>query len=100
MSIIIKGLDMPKNCYHCPAHNHWNTGIKCVILNRLTEDRPSDCPLIEIPTPHGRLIDESKMEFYYMERWTYTEDGIIKDRTRHYRDEDVLKTPTILEAEE
>ena len=48
MGVYIPNMDMPKNCYHCPAHDHWDTGIKCVILNRLTEDRPSDCPLIEI----------------------------------------------------
>ena len=25
------------------------------------EQRPKDCPLIEIPTPHGRLIDADEL---------------------------------------
>lgn len=46
MSILIKGLDMPKGCDEtCPLYLAGQCCEGC------------DCPLVEIPTPHGRLID-------------------------------------------
>ena len=52
MSIIIKGMDMPKSCWECEIFG-------CSLRDKLAhiEDRNPDCPLVEIPTPHGRLID-------------------------------------------
>lgn len=47
MSILIKGMEMPKNCWECPFE-------RCVL--RTLVDRHPDCPLVEVP-PHGRLID-------------------------------------------
>lgn len=61
MSILIKGMEMPKNCLECSFKfvdiKYGDgcclfTGIVCLSIGR--QDR---CPLIEIPTPHGRLID-------------------------------------------
>lgn len=43
MSILIKGMEMPKNCLECPL-------VVCLNVE-------SDCPLVPVP-PHGRLIDE------------------------------------------
>lgn len=58
--ILIKGMDMPKACCKCPLHN----ASICVAKDSpvslqiyLDGKKPFDCPLIEIPTPHGRLID-------------------------------------------
>ena len=52
MSIIIKGMDMPKSCWECGMFG-------CSLNERLkhVETRNPECPLIEIPSPHGRLID-------------------------------------------
>ena len=49
--ILIKGMEMPKNCTGCP--------ICCGLpyQHRDVKGRRPDCPLIEIPTPHGRLGD-------------------------------------------
>ena len=58
MSILIKGMEMPKNCMECPLYN----GVGCKATNRMfamfynVAIRRDDCPLIELP-PHGRLID-------------------------------------------
>ena len=60
MSILIKGMNMPKNCDEC----RFDAGGYCLAksLNFLDwcevndRPRPSWCPLVEIP-PHGRLID-------------------------------------------
>ena len=58
MSIIIKGMDMPEDCLKCPCFNGEFVvcnvaGIDLSVYHALHED----CPLVEIPTPHGRLID-------------------------------------------
>ena len=50
MSVLIKGMETQKNCGWCPLRG------SCV--HRIyMECRPEDCPLIEVPEPHGRLID-------------------------------------------
>ena len=46
MSLLIRGMEMPKNCFICPFKN--------------LEICDEDCPLIEVP-PHGRLIDADAM---------------------------------------
>ena len=65
MSIIIKGMDMPRNCFQCTFFD----GIYC---GRIDDDseafvgeaslRNPNCPLVEIPTPHGRLIDKDAID--------------------------------------
>ena len=69
MSVLIEGMKMPKKCICCPL-SHWNkldelTGCELHqkhIPNAEKEfwekDRPDWCPLVEVPTPHGRLIIE------------------------------------------
>ena len=42
MSLLIRGMEMPKNCFICPFKN--------------LEICDEDCPLVEVP-PHGDLID-------------------------------------------
>lgn len=61
MSVLIKGMQMPKNCLECDIRGYdANAGeeycpftqIECLSIGRQNE-----CPLVEIKTPHGRLID-------------------------------------------
>ena len=56
MNILIKGMEMPKNCAECKM---WSI---CECLNDAVEDgdlvRDKNCPLIELP-PHGDLVDLS-----------------------------------------
>ena len=90
MSIILKGIDIPKcsneDCIVVIRHDKaevWQTGYK----ERTVE-------AIQIPTPHGRLIDKDELLshlkkdplFSLVER--YGVSGVIESR------------PTILEAEE
>lgn len=63
MSIFIK-MDMPKNgCKDCIFINRKWHGDICPILKREVSGNverggfQSDCPLVEVPEPHGRLID-------------------------------------------
>ena len=96
MSIILKGIDMPKSCGECEFNYNLEGGSyewwECVILHDDTnqfDTRRTDCPLIEIPTPHGRLIDGDKIEAE-AEQTLYGEVSY----------EDIANAPTILEAEE
>ena len=52
MSVIVKGMEMPERCGACFLRVG---GCKQRIY---MEQRPKYCPLVEIPTPHGRLIVE------------------------------------------
>lgn len=73
MSVLIKGMEMPKGCLGCPCINaKYN---ECMILQRRATDvmtRMTDCPLIELPD-HGRLVDaddviaESRCGIYWWE---------------------------------
>lgn len=66
MSILIKDMEMPKCCAECEWHEYYGGDYDWVHACRRTgtmplenaeTERANDCPLIEIPTPHGRLID-------------------------------------------
>ena len=55
MSILIKGMEMPRNCDDCRldidcAYDESQDGYK------MMGGRPRKCPLVPVP-PHGRLID-------------------------------------------
>lgn len=59
MSVLIKGMQIPKNCAECPValsgkycriNQTYTTYIKLPI-------RPDNCPLVELPEHYGRLID-------------------------------------------
>lgn len=96
MSLIIKGMDMPKSCHDCDLFS--GEGFLCPLVIETTNNwvpefmykRVDECPLVEIPTPHGRLIDA---------------DELKKDRINLYGTTDVVlmvdieNAPTIIEAE-
>lgn len=55
MSIVVKGMEMPKNCTLCDSIG-LNVAIGCPVMTGIN-GRATDCPLVEIPEKHGRLID-------------------------------------------
>ena len=65
MGVYIKGMVMPDNCMKCILRVRDKNKSWCLVSGKrlarpLLEIMPSGCPLIEVPEPHGRLIDESK----------------------------------------
>lgn len=67
MSVIVKGMEMPLNCAMCERwsiceclkeYKDYESIIYAVDDGDLV--RADDCPLVDIPTPHGRLIDADK----------------------------------------
>ena len=65
MSILIRGMEMPKNCQECGLYIEGACYAKGYRDYRSIMDtsKPDDCPLIEIPAPHGRLILENGEEY-------------------------------------
>lgn len=64
MSVLIKGMKMPKSCMNCMFCGFAGANCEldtCLITGSAQKHIPHskmpDCPLIEVPDGHGRLID-------------------------------------------
>lgn len=58
MSVLIKGMEMPKACGLCPFDDYgYCTRAKRYSGGSATHGRASFCPLVELSEKHGRLID-------------------------------------------
>lgn len=107
MSILISDMDMPTDCASCDlsyyldgyngGYGYSPSGWRCRRLNRIIkegeETRPSDCPMSEIPTPHGRLIDADRLlEPRRIAKFIGGQEILFADAIRY--------APTIVDAEE
>ena len=71
MGIYIKCMKMPTDCRECPMETYYNCGdTKCLAAEKLLawdyeaipfDGRADWCPLVEIPEPHGDLIDRDAL---------------------------------------
>ena len=113
MSILIKGMEMPKTCHCCrmcvqvsdgDIDWHWECCLLCEKVERYATDRIPGCPLVPVP-PHGRLIDADAL------RAKQQEDADLFQGSTAYcdkcrRDEamnavaNIVIAPTIIPAEE
>ena len=94
MSILIKKMEMPKGCWACPfAVGKY---YECLFTKKTSNwgltTRPSDCPLIEVKSPHGRLTDADALN-------TYDVSPIYEFCLMGVTEEDIGLAPTIIEAE-
>ena len=115
MSIMIKDMEMPKNCKECPFSDHeaW-----CLIPGDWREryympedERSEHCPLIELP-PHGRLIDADELmkkvknvEYKCIMAGKMYPDSFLNNAGKScvewwYVEDLVENAPTFLEAED
>lgn len=102
MSILIKGINPPSCCKSCQLIA-WNndTGFYCAVLSdnlvkracSMDGSKRGDCPLVEIPEPHGRLIDASVMAINFNCR----DIDITTVKKLH---EWLMEIPTVIESEE
>ena len=77
MSILIKGVSMPKNCGECPCYydgychglqyREEDEDYRAVSYREYDKKRRDDCPLIEVP-PHGRLIDADALHIQLIDK--------------------------------
>ena len=110
MSILIRGIAMPKDCPMCylAHYNKLDEFVGCEIVPGKkyavrkdekyanSSTRPDWCPLVPVP-PHGRLIDGDIAEVIHFADEDVSGkdfyDGIL------YAEEFIIKQPTIIEAE-
>ena len=68
MSVLVKDMEMPKECRECPmceyyeiTGNTWCKSADGLLAENYKpisfDGRPEWCPLVELPEKHGRLID-------------------------------------------
>lgn len=99
MSVLIKGMGMPESCCVCPVNmESCNYGFEYLRDHpELYERRAENCPIVEVPTPHGRLIDADAFEANMQNEWERNE--ISNSEWIHFR-EMINAEPIIIEAEE
>lgn len=102
MSVMVKGMKMPKSCFGCDFQNPFAEVPYCRRLMKSCPktSRLEDCPLAEVPTPHGRLGDLDRLYKHIK-----AECNIYGKPTIGFEDGNkVLKiitdTHTVIEAEE
>ena len=66
MGVYVKSMEMPHDCDSCKVSDI----LDCTLWKPIDiGERHPECPLVEVPTPHGRLIDEDEITAYsYLER--------------------------------
>ena len=99
MSILIKGMEMPQRCKECDLFIEGACYAKGYRDYRSIMDmaKPADCPLIEVPTPHGRLIDADAIQYTHAIARSL-DDGHNWNELCVTQDE-IEDAPTVIEAE-
>lgn len=114
MGVYIKGMEMPKNCNEC-KFGTWSILHQTAACKRhdfdpcfkdssreYMEKRADFCPLVEVPEPHGRLIDVDNL----MNNILYEAKEAIKknDKDRAfwigYAAEIIMKELPVIEGED
>lgn len=102
MSVLIKGMKMPKCCIDCEFMSWSNirqrdicekTG-EAIRTAEHWERRDILCPLVEVPTPHGRLIDED-----WLCRFISTNNSLGATHYGCLTKEEIQLAPTVIESE-
>ena len=91
MSVLVKGMSIPDNCESC----RFATGFGFCLAKSdnfcgYTNDRkrPEWCPLVEVPEPHGDLIDKDDICF-----------SMTNGTDQDIAEEALKEVPTVIEAE-
>lgn len=101
MSVLIKGLEMPETCLEC-IKSGFRTAIHCAEWTEISaglreHTRSLSCPLEEVPTPHGRLVEFIDVIARVNED-DGTEEVCVGDVFKAYYE--MKNAPTVIEAEE
>ena len=101
MSVLIRVMEMPKKCGQCKLY-HAEYPMYCLAVEGHRTvgapygmPSPDWCPLVEIPTPHGRLVDIKSVE----DRKFTTVDNEYERWWNGALDSVVDNAPTVIEAE-
>jgi hypothetical protein len=100
-SVIVKGMEMPKNCTRCD-YIGLNVAIGCPVMSG-TNGRATDCPLGALPDKHGRLVDADALCEDLLGRWSVAEtrkEDLIKAVMADVVTPIIACQPTIVESED
>ena len=100
MSVFIPGMEMPTKGYDCPLNSF---GI-CNLANDAErslcydyDERPQYCPIVEIKTPHGELIERKSAKVRFCQHCHWKES--IENSCEICVACPIDLIPTIIEAE-
>ena len=112
MSVLIKNMEMPTNCAGCPLNydqmacgvtgTRWWSDSMVLMNFDSDKERLPNCPLIEIPTPHGRLIDADAIDYKNHKMHDGTGHLVVADNFVNgvlWVNDCIDETPTIIESE-
>ena len=96
-------MEMPRTCYDCKLRRRNGLELICPVLGRSYKIadtqvlfvREKDCPLIEVPEPHGRLIDADAIPYKKI-MYDGDDDDFYYGVTKPYID----RMPTLIPASE
>ena len=103
--------EIPNRCGRCPCfhaeHPMYCQAVKADKNKRIYapygEGRPDWCPLIEVPTPHGELVDRGELMDIYADRLTAVAERYSPDSSECGILSGAMKLlaimPTVIEAE-
>lgn len=106
MSVLVRGMEMPKGCFFCPMRIKIDPDtIRCLATGNDFEEtfagtierrNNGNCPLLEVKEPHGRLgdLDELKLKFRHSEGDNDADSAWISTVRRF-----ITQADTIIEAE-
>ena len=102
MSVLIKGMKMPKTCNEC----YMNIAGTCAISAYRDDGyecvhggKPEDCPLVNVPTPHGPLIDAEEVKNAVFHHLSIKDERYLLPAEKSLFG-NVIKAHTVIEAEE
>lgn len=113
MSVIIKGMEMPKNCEQCLVYVRYKTwsgdhGCFCGLTKKdilNPEKKNGWCPLIELPS-HARLIDAKQLKEKVL-KWMPPDPCGVEEKEYPFETDicvsmlmEIEETPIIFEEEE
>lgn len=107
MSVLIKGMDMPKRCVDCPIYFAGLCSVRLQNGKCPLDGRPDWCPLEEVPVPHGRLIDAEAFKEYISKAFVELSDEFkiekYKNLAKYITEQfclDIDEEPTVIEEEQ
>jgi hypothetical protein len=95
MGIYIKGMDRVSDCIYCLFYSHGYCNAKHGRCNS-EFGIDADCPIVEVKTPHGRLIDADAVT---EKMWQAENESCFYELDDVVSVDDIDNAPTVIEAE-
>lgn len=104
MSVVIRGMGIPKTCGDCPCYETEEGFCRVTYddVSCLQISKQGNCPLVELPAQHGRLIDayELTIEILKLQKYRFSIEDSEIFVSRKAVMQAISDNPTVIEAEE